>query len=235
MNKAIPVTLGGRIFPDKQSCEAHFSTLLQSTPIGARLGHEDFLLTMELLRRHSEAIDKIGVGTDYIYVDKVAHFFSGKCFHVRRIDGTSTDFSYRRCISAKVVSLLDEWRQAARAGVAGQIAWYRDFYFDGRSVAPSELSGLPVTYLEGHVDHAPPNTFVVLMHRFLEQAKLEPSYSWLSVPGDNNYVCTITDHNILREWRKYHEDNAKLRVVTKQENLSMGAHKNTKVTHDQAR
>ena len=57
----------------------------------------DFVL--EILNRHPNAKRKIGVGVESIFVQE-AHgkkSFGKKsfCFHVKRIDGTEEDFSYR--------------------------------------------------------------------------------------------------------------------------------------------
>jgi len=53
---------------------------------------------MEALKKHPEALEKIGCGVDSIFVKDF--FYFGKtsyCFHIKRIDGSEECFSYQMC------------------------------------------------------------------------------------------------------------------------------------------
>lgn len=69
------------------------------------------------------------------------------------------------------------------------------------------------------VDHVAPKTFQWLLDDFLKKnnKKLED----VGVKYDNNTKqYSITDKNLMDKWKKYHEENAKLELVDRKENLA---------------
>lgn len=66
----------------------------------AYLDQKDMGIIMEILKKHPEADKKIGVGVDSIFVAATS-FPNSCCFHVKRIDGSEEDFSYRMCLKLK--------------------------------------------------------------------------------------------------------------------------------------
>ena len=58
------------------------------------LSQKDKIAVIVALKKHPEALEKIGCGIDSIFVEEI--FYHGKslyCFHVQRIDGSEEDFS----------------------------------------------------------------------------------------------------------------------------------------------
>lgn len=80
-------------FRTKRQAIATFSAMLNSATLGKPLA--DPILT-QLIVTHPRAADKVGPGVSYVYVDSAA--FGSRCFHIMRVDGTHTDFSYRKCL-----------------------------------------------------------------------------------------------------------------------------------------
>ena len=52
----------------------------------------------ELLENHPKANEKIGCGVDYFYVQQSKWKMNQYNFMVKRINGSSTDFSFHKCL-----------------------------------------------------------------------------------------------------------------------------------------
>ncbi|GAQ80511.1 putative DNA-directed RNA polymerase large subunit [Klebsormidium nitens] len=86
------------------------STILRRYEISERLSPEDQQFVLEeLLAYHEKAAEKIGCGVEAIKVDRAPKGQSDRCFHVLRTDGSSEDFSFRKCLV----------NRAAQAGANG--------------------------------------------------------------------------------------------------------------------
>ena len=81
------------------------STILRSYEARERLGPHDFGLMLELLGHHPDTEAKVGSGVQAIFVDESLHESGAPCFWVLRTDGSSEDFSARRCFEAAMAAL----------------------------------------------------------------------------------------------------------------------------------
>jgi len=171
--------------------------------------YDEHIKLLALLERHPRAEQKIGVGVRRFFTRKIFQYY---CLHLERFDGSSTDFSYLKCVKGSPTSILSIWRDAARMGIRDQIL---DFRAQAFSVHPvrCEISGVRLRQADSHVDHVFPDTFIVLSNRFLEEYDLTPSFEWLSKPEDNQYRHYITNARILRLWQEFHRREAKLRML----------------------
>ena len=59
----------------------------------------DYLIDV-LKLRGPEGLEKIGAGIKRIYID--GNKFGSLCFHLERVDGSTDDFSYKKCFLGKV-------------------------------------------------------------------------------------------------------------------------------------
>ena len=114
MAKSIPVVLPSKSFDIKGDATAFFSSMLKKYKDGEKVSNEDDKLLFELLQRHPE--DKISEGVDYFYRDK-AKDYPTSCFHIKRVNGESTDFSMKDCINAKEQTLEQFFYKACRSSV----------------------------------------------------------------------------------------------------------------------
>jgi len=92
--------LGGRAFVSQQELMAHMSAVLNSYRPGETLAAGHATLTLELLRAgHRDLAAKVGPGVQSVGV--CLHPRHGtRCFTLCRTDGSTVDFSYRKCCNA---------------------------------------------------------------------------------------------------------------------------------------
>jgi hypothetical protein len=78
-----------------------YKTKLQRGRIDSKrayLNKTEFKIVLQALHFHPDAEDKIGKGVYKIFVALTS--FQNCCFHVKRVDGSEEDFSYRYCFGA---------------------------------------------------------------------------------------------------------------------------------------
>ena len=79
-------------------------------------------------------------------------------------------------------------------------------------------SGEYLAYEELNVDHRQPNTFSVIVDRFIEIKNLNiKEIELLQIEGGPN---EIADEKLKAEFREYHKEKANLRLVKRELNLS---------------
>jgi len=82
---------------------------------------DDFNFLHSILELHSNYDKKVGVGIDYFFVKRTPYGNLGFC--IMRLDGTSTDFSFYRCITNP--SKHGEIRKSCRTAVYDSIKSFR--------------------------------------------------------------------------------------------------------------
>ncbi|KAG6543384.1 hypothetical protein Mapa_015298 [Marchantia paleacea] len=76
--------------------------LLQSCNVGETVDAESQkMLLQDVLIHHPRREEKFGCGVNSVKVDSHPEYPATKCFHVVRTDGSTSDFSYRKCLAAK--------------------------------------------------------------------------------------------------------------------------------------
>lgn len=98
MGKSIPVTIGPLSFPKKGDALEYFKSILNKYGLGERLTADDNTILLSALKKHPDAVDKIGCGVAYFTVNKAPEHRT-RCFWVHRTDGTYAEFSYKYCIN----------------------------------------------------------------------------------------------------------------------------------------
>ena len=172
---------------------------------------EDRLFLEELFKRHPRKESKLGGGITAIWCD-LAPEIPSKCFYVRRVDGTTIDIAWTRCLN-KPDRRADVLRIMRRA-VMEQIVAFKTKTFSNLETTPSAISSLPLKWNEVHVDHHNPS-FLVLAEK------------WRNGQPWDNFQLDLTENlgkfaNELdrKSWCDYHEKNANLRIISIKENLS---------------
>ncbi|KAG0597883.1 hypothetical protein M758_12G027800 [Ceratodon purpureus] len=81
---------------------------------GDRLSPEDEVKVRSVFQYHPKAEEKAGPGIDYVKIDRI-YDEDTRCFWVVRVDGTAIDFSYHKCLKAKIArgntSLLGQYEK----------------------------------------------------------------------------------------------------------------------------
>ena len=181
----------------------------------------DYMFMLDLLERHPDADQKIGAGVDYMCINENPEYPGerNRGFYLVRVDGTSTDFSYRECI--KPTPHRKKVLNAMRAKVEGDTLAFKNAAFDGKSTLVCPDTGKPIAFTTSHVDHVAPLTFPVLVDGFLSAVGMTFDDIELRPSGDNQFRDEFADESLAEEWRKYHADNAQLEVVSAWANLSI--------------
>lgn len=103
MGKPQKVIIGGTVFPSKKEASAYCTKLLARYNNGQTVSEQDSEFLTGLLKRHPEAIQKIGVGVKRFFKDRAPEpdQYRSDCFWLEQQDGTIVDFSFKTCVAAK--------------------------------------------------------------------------------------------------------------------------------------
>ncbi|XP_021901821.1 DNA-directed RNA polymerase IV subunit 1 [Carica papaya] len=82
--------------------------ILNKYPIDHRLNEGEKKILMMALYFHPQSYEKIGTGAQYIKIGYHPEYKGTRCFHLVRTDGTTEDFSYRKCVLAALDSIAPE-------------------------------------------------------------------------------------------------------------------------------
>jgi hypothetical protein len=196
-------------WPTKKAKKAHFSNVLQTSPLGEPL-HEHYNDLHALLECHPAADEKIGAGVSAFKVDLVAPYYS-RGFYIVRTDGTVDDFSYIICLNGRPTAKQKAVR-AFRNEIFPQIDAFRRETFAGWT-SSCAITGETITNDTSEVDHAPPNTFAKMMADFLSARGLKPK-GVETISHDGGVTQCIVDVDLRVAWQGYHAANASLRAVS---------------------
>lgn len=211
------IEIGEREFATKKDALNHFKTILNSCDFGMNLNKDDLKDILDLLETHPNVKEKIGVGIEYVRIAKVQ--YNTKSFELVRTDGSTEFFSYTKRINAPRTDFT-KLREACRQAIQEDLRNVKLAYFERYSKkgqVKCQESGDLAKYEELNVDHRQPNTFSVIVDRFVELNKLDlKKINYLQIEGGPN---ELADKNLKEEFRQYHKDKANLRIVKKSLNL----------------
>eukprot|EP00854_Cymbomonas_tetramitiformis_P013980 gene13980-16525_t len=108
--KTGPYTLGPKTFTNITDTYNYFSVLRRECTLNQPLNEYEYRVCVELLKQgHHDVGSKIGCGLKAIKV--VEHeSWESRCFMIVRTDGSTDDFSTRKCIEALFPDDVDELR-----------------------------------------------------------------------------------------------------------------------------
>ncbi|MBX7225532.1 MAG: DCL family protein [Chitinophagales bacterium] len=212
-----PIKIGEIEFDTKKDALIYYKTILNAYDLGKELNTTDFNKIMSLLETHPRVKEKIGVGIDKVRVAKVQ--FNTKSFELVRTDGSTAFFSYIKRINAPKTNFT-KFSEACRQAIQDDLRSVKLEYFEKHSkngqVKCQESKEL-AKYSELYIDHRQPNTFSVIVDRFVELNSIDiEKIEYILVDGGPN---ELKDEKLKQEFRKYHKDKANLRIVKKDLNL----------------
>lgn len=212
-----PIEIGEIEFATKKDALTHYKTILNAYNFGEELTTSDFNDIMNLLETHPRRKEKIGVGIDTVRITKVQ--YNTKSFELVRIDGSTEFFSYTKRINAPKTNFT-KFREACRQAIQDDLRSVKLDYFEKHSKkgqAKRQESNELAKYEDLNVDHRQPNTFSVIVDRFIELNNLNiEKIEYTQVDGGPN---GLKDDKLKQEFIKYHQDKANLRIVKKDLNL----------------
>lgn len=209
-----PVDLPSVSFKSKSEATAYFKEMLNRYNDGDELNADDDAILFELLQRHPEASDKIGVGVKRIYRDRTP-FHPTSCFHIERTDGTTTDFSYPSCISGNTSSLAQRFYEACRFAVSQDLIKQKEKLFkEAGGIMTCKKTGAEITINEADYRHTTPK-FREIVGNFITEYNITISPALVTDSTDMQYVVRFVDSNIESLFKKYHAGKAHLAMFKK--------------------
>ena len=210
--RAMQITLGGTTFPSKIAADRYLKLVLAKGN-GYVVTENEFSLLNDLLNRHPEAETKRGCGVSTFIVDRAPEYGWQSCFHVVRIDGSSTDFSKNACLRpdnprTEVLSCL-------RRVVADDIQAAKKRMFDERGgMITCPITGIDLSWEQCHADHEQPMTFEVICTCYVEghQGISFDEFRRRYVVHADNSTPRVVDEQ-RQEFAKYHNRIARIRLI----------------------
>jgi hypothetical protein len=135
-------------------------------------------------------------------------------------DGSSLPFSWNKCCKGKKSSDGVSVKTALRAAVADQTSAVMDAAFAHSETIACPMSGDVITRRSSHVDHAPPK-FADLVQAWLIDRDIQLDDVPLADDPQGGQILALGEAR--DSWRRFHKQNAVLRVVSARWNTSAEA------------
>lgn len=209
--------IGSREFKYKKDALLYFKNILNSYNPRQTVNDNDFKDLVELIENRPDKDEKIRCGIEKIQVIEVR--YKTKCFELIRTDGSTEVFSYRNCINGKL-NHLAKFSKTCRETISEDLRNVKLTYFkkfSSKGEVKCQETGELCKWEELNVDHRQPNTFSVIVDRFIEVHKIEIKSVLYTEIMDGVYH--FTDVELADSFKKYHRDKANLRLVKKGRNF----------------
>ena len=214
------IEIGKHNFKTKKEALNHYKIILNSYEFGQTLNENDFNELIELLKMHPRSEIKFSDGIQSIKVVKIPKF-NTKAFESQRIDNSADIFSYINCLSDGFKKNRTTFAKACRQAVQEDLRNVKLAYFQKHSkkgkVKCQETNELAI-WEELVIDHRQPNTFSVIVDRFIELYQIDIQN--IKYIEDIECIHKFEDEDIKEKFREYHKDKATLRIVKKRLNSS---------------
>jgi hypothetical protein len=198
------ITVGGRAFPSKKAALAAVRAVLNNTPLFLFLDGEDLALIRGLLDLHPEREEEIpGMPPT-------------RGFHIVRKDGSTIDFSIYTPFESETRRRLNNIGFAARQAVRDITNSFKSRRFGDSETAPCELTGNALRWDDAVVDHAGEWPFSRILTEWIERRGAEPPLVDRGLYGE-------FEPDAARDFCEFHNERAKLRLIHKMLNCSIGA------------
>ena len=210
MGKAKPVELPSRTFAKQGDATEFFKAMLNRYEDGQRINPEDSRLLFELIQRHPD--EKIGIGIDFFYRDRNPEQPTS-CFHLKRINGEWTDFSYPRCISGIKPTAEQYYYRACRFAVSAYLTDRKNDLFN-KGVVLCSSTGEKVSKELSEYRHTEP-PFKRLVDDFRRSRGIEVSSDLFTEDRDRQYNVRFKDQTTAKDFIEYHKSHANLAIFKK--------------------
>lgn len=166
---------------------------------------------LNIFKNHNDWEIKRGVGGKAIFIGKDA--YNHRCFFIKRIDDTITDISYLKSINGKKETDLNKIKKACRSSVFPII---KDFRNNNVIFGKTKciISGEVLTKENTNIDHYD-LTFIEMFDLWIKKQNIEQLSKKINNGGDLEQSYFFTDKIIEENFVNFHNENCKLRAVTK--------------------
>ncbi|MCY9785160.1 DCL family protein [Nocardiopsis sp. EMB25] len=217
---AQPIPVGGRWFPSKTAAKAECKRILHHYEIGTSVTEpEDEQFLLDLVQMHSDPPRKIGPGIERFEVRANPQYPRSRSFFIIRTGGTEDDLGYTKLIDGQTHA--QRVAAAMRHEIKSQIEDFRAAEFARADPVKCQIEDTEIAHPgDCHVDHEDPE-FYELVQRFVDQCGGWDAFELMSLPaGKGEIAQRFTNGEIASQWCAYHFQEAKLRIVSVQANLS---------------
>ena len=204
---------------NKRPTKLYVKRLLEKSEPGVPIDEVDQIELRALIACHPDKDTKIGSGIHSFFVRSTSGV--SKCFNILRTDGTEIDFSYHRCYGSADADQTRRVLGAARKIVAPDIYAYRDEVVLESGKFLCAESGEEITREDSDVDHYP----VPFADIFSEWKKLNGLSDESITLTTVGIGCKFTDAALARDFRTFHKEKAKYRILKKEINVKNGAYR----------
>ncbi|KAF2391713.1 DCL family protein [Pseudomonas frederiksbergensis] len=216
MGVAKPVVLPSIEFKKQGDADSFFKAMLGRYDDDEYLNDADEEIVYELLQRHPDAESKIGSGVVGIFrAHSIEH--NSSCFHVHRIDGSKTDFSYKTCVKGKSPSLKSRFYEACQRSISTiVIAKKKSLFKSAGGEVACYKTGVMTTFTTSDYRHIKPR-FRDIVETFISSNAVVISEDLLSASADMQYSTVFTDPEMAKLFVDHHESVAELRIFKRYE------------------
>lgn len=215
MGKGKPVEIAGLSFPTQAAFRDHVKKMLEDTPQGDVIGEPQHSFLVQFVKRHASAAEKIGAGIDHFKALTNTNYGGRtKCFYLFRKDGTHTDFSYQKCLSA--LTPMEEFVDALMGAVMDQMIAAREAAFGGNHEILCPLKNISINRSVTYINHLPPHTYAAMVEKFMDEEWLHEENLPSVEPGDNITGRRLADKDTEERWKYFYSTHAKLQVISKE-------------------
>ena len=175
---------------------------------------EDKTILSDLLGYHQNFPQKRGCGiADFlIYINS----YNRRGFKLIRLDGSSTDFSYMKCITHQ--SLASKVKECCREAVSLDIRNFKTNQFSDKKEMICPYSKEVVTQGNCHVHHQFPSFLEIFDEWYNSKTITE---SDISKSVDNSEARKFVNEDLKKDFREFHYRIANLQIVSIKANLSL--------------
>jgi hypothetical protein len=218
-----PLIIGDNLFKTKKEALLFYKEILNKYSFADILSSNDKDAILDLIKYdESFEIDFIATQNDYflevVRIGKAQ--FNTKCFEIIWNDGLEEFISYTQIINRHQTNNKLYFVKACRNCIQDDLRRVKQKYFDSNSTKGKVKCQETSEFLKWEdlvVDHRQPNTFSVIVDRFLEVRSIfidEVEYK------EVNNILYFKDEILNNEFKEYHKEKAILRVVKKELNSS---------------
>ncbi len=213
MSKHQQVLIGDRLYETQKAALDAICTVRENILRNGAPSIEEDEFLRDLVALHPNSDRKVGAGIKRFEVRRV---FQNLGFHIIRIDGTDTDFGFKKCVKSAPPQTVV--LSAMRYAVINQKNEARERAFGSSLTLICPITGTVMTREDCHVDHYDP-TFIELANAFA--AMVGGYQSIVTTSRDRDVGQRLQDAATDAAWCEYHAANAHLRVISKPANLSI--------------
>lgn len=209
--------IGNKEFKCKKDALNYYKEILNSYKFRETLNENDKKDIVELLSIHPDRETKFCNGFKEIIVDKIPKYNS-KAFFVLDNNSELEAFSYIKCINGSKPPLT-KFSCTCRDIIQDDINNVKLQYFKDNSKSGKvkcQETGELCKWEDLVIDHRQPNTFSVIVDRFIEVNQIDiSSIEYIRVLDG---VYKFKDDVISQKFKEYHKEKANLRIVKKNKN-----------------